>query len=85
MTVTIATTNKCKYDQAFTEALGVPAEQLNDSLEYDSTPGWDSVGHMTLMASLESVFDIMMETDDIIAFGSYQKGRDILAKYDIQF
>jgi hypothetical protein len=37
------------------------------------------------MAALETEFDIMMETDDIIAFSSYLQGLEILAKYGIQF
>ena len=47
---------------------------------------WDSVGHMTLMAALEDAFDIMMETDDIIDFNSYEKGKETLAKnYGVEF
>jgi acyl carrier protein len=46
-------------------------------------PEWDSVGHMGMIAGLESAFDIMMETDDIIDFGSYTKGIELLAKYNV--
>ena len=45
----------------------------------------DSVGHMSLMAALETEFDIMMDTEDIIDFSSYPKGMQILAKYKIAF
>jgi hypothetical protein len=40
---------------------------------------------MSLMAALETEFDIMMETDDIIDFSSYLKGIEILSKYEIKF
>jgi len=30
------------------------------------TPGWDSVAHMRLVAEIESAFDIMMDTEDVI-------------------
>jgi hypothetical protein len=40
---------------------------------------------MSLMAALETEFDIMMETDDIIDFSSYAKGMEILSKYEVQF
>ena len=46
---------------------------------------WDSVGHMTLIAALEDTFDIMMETDDIVDFSSFEKGKEILEKYGIKF
>jgi hypothetical protein len=39
---------------------------------------------MAMMASLESAFDIMMDTEDIIGFSSYLKGTEILAKYGVQ-
>jgi hypothetical protein len=38
---------------------------------------------MGMVAALEEAFDIMLETDDIIDFGSYTKGIEILAKYDV--
>jgi acyl carrier protein len=66
-------------------ALKLQPQDLNDNLIYNSVAAWDSVGHMSLMAALETEFDIMMETDDIIDFSSYPKGMEILAKYEIQF
>ncbi len=47
-------------------------------------PAWDSIGHMSLVAALEEAFDIMMDTDDIIDLSSYEKGKEILKKYDIE-
>ena len=78
-------TNLEKYSQAFCESFQVTNEQL-DSLVYQGVESWDSVGHMTLIASLEDAFDIMMETDDIIDLSSFEKGKQILAeKYDVEF
>ena len=39
---------------------------------------------MTLMAALEDAFDIMLDTDDIIDFSSFQKGKEILKKYEVE-
>ena len=78
-------TNTEKYTNAFVEALGVKEEQV-EGLEYQAVTEWDSVGHMTLIAALEAAFDIMMDTDDIIDFSSYEKGKEILASnYEVQF
>jgi acyl carrier protein len=77
-------TNKEKYDKVFMEALNLQPQDLNDGLIYNSVAAWDSVGHMSMMAALETEFDIMMETDDIIDFSSYLKGMEIVAKYEIQ-
>jgi acyl carrier protein len=76
-------TNREKYDQVFIESFSVTAEQLNEGLVYQSVQQWDSIGHMGMVAALEEAFDIMLETDDIIDFGSYTKGIEILAKYDV--
>ena len=75
--------NKQKYDQAFIESFSISESVLGDDLEYNSIPEWDSVGHMSLIAELEEVFDIMMEMDDIIDFSSYKKGFELIAKYEI--
>ena len=71
-----------KYNKAFMEALNVSKEQLAD-LKYTDVPGWDSVGHMGLIAMLEDAFEIMMDTDDIIDLSSYEKGKEILRKYNV--
>ena len=76
-------TNKEKYDQVFMECFMVDQGALNENLVYQSIDAWDSVGHMTMIVALEEAFNIMMETDDIIDFGSYTRGAEILANYDI--
>ncbi len=78
-------TNLQKYNKTFVETLEVSEDQL-PGLKYQSVELWDSVGHMTLMAAIEDAFDIMMETDDIVDFSSYEKGKEILSKnYNVEF
>lgn len=77
-------TNLEKYNNVFCENLQITKDKLT-GLEYQSVELWDSVGHMTLVASLEDAFDIMLDTDDIIDLSSYEKGMEILKKYDIEF
>ncbi len=76
--------NQEKYNQAFMENFSIEASKLNAELEYNTIPEWDSVGHMSLIASLEEAFEIMLETDDVIDFSSYNKGKEILKKYKIE-
>ena len=73
-----------KYRNAFVECLDVEEYKITDSLEYEVIPEWDSVGHMSLVACIEEAFDIMMETEDIIDFNSFQKGIELLKKYDVE-
>ena len=77
-------TNLEKYNKVFCESLEISEEKLA-GLKYQDVETWDSVGHMNLMAELEDAFDIMMETDDIVDFSSYEKGKEILAKYGVEF
>ena len=39
---------------------------------------------MGLIAGLEESFDIELETDDIIDFSSFNKGKEILKKYGVE-
>ena len=75
-------TNLEKYNNAFMKAFQIEADQL-PGLEYQGITAWDSVGHMQLIAELEDAFDIMMDTDDIIDLSSYEKGKEIMAKYEV--
>jgi acyl carrier protein len=72
-----------KYNKAFCDAFEIQESQLN-GLQYQGVELWDSVGHMTLVANIEDAFDIMMETDDIVDFSSYEKGKELLKKYNVE-
>ena len=75
-----------KYNKVFMDTFEIKEEQLA-GLKYQAIDAWDSVGHMSLIAALEEAFDIMMDTDDIIDFSSYEKGKELLSKdeYGIVF
>lgn len=75
-------TNKEKYNKAFIEALDIEENQF-EGLVYQGVPSWDSVGHMGLISEIEDAFDVQFETDDIVDFGSYKKGIELLKKYDV--
>lgn len=69
---------------AFGEALGIDEASTNwDELTYRGIPEWDSVAHMQLVGDIEDIFDIMLETDDVIGMNSYTVAKQILAKYGV--
>jgi acyl carrier protein len=72
-----------KYDKVFIKSFKIKKEKLK-KLKYNSIPQWDSVGHMTMIGTLEETFKITMEMDDIIDFSSYEFGKKILKKYKIK-
>jgi acyl carrier protein len=72
------------YINAFIEAFEVDKNSVYE-LKYESIPEWDSVGHMVLMAALEEGFNIMIDMEDIIDFSGFDKGQELLKKYEVTF
>jgi acyl carrier protein len=72
-----------KYNNAFIEGLDIGSDIKLDKLKFNEIEEWDSIGHMSLMSAIEEVFDITIETDDIVDFSSYEKGKEILKKYKV--
>ena len=77
--------NKANLYQAFATSLNIPLDMVSDELTYNTIPEWDSTAHMMLIAEIEAVFDVMLDTDDIIDMSSVAKAMEILAKYDLEF
>lgn len=74
---------RTKIQNAFIEGLGVSNSEEFESLAYGENEHWDSVAHMNLVACLETEFDIMLETDDVIGMSSYKVAIEILGKYGV--
>ena len=74
--------NSEKYSKIFEKSFSINKSKLK-KLKYQSIPQWDSVGHMHMISSLEKVFKISMDMDDIINLNSFEKGKKILKKYEI--
>ncbi len=77
--------NEAKLRRAFARGLNMAESDVSEALQYRTTHGWDSLAHMSLVASLDSTFEIMLDIDDILDLSSYDKARGILGKYGVQF
>jgi acyl carrier protein len=77
--------NSEKLINSFSEALGIDASTVSDSLEYQSIPEWDSISHMILISQIEEDFEVSIDTDDVIDMSSVAKAKEILSKYYIVF
>lgn len=75
-------TNLENYVNAFATIFDIKPEETN-GLKYQDIEAWDSVGHMGLIAAIEETFNIMMDPDDIVDFSSFEKGKELLKKYNI--
>lgn len=77
--------NQEKLVQAFSDALMINSEIVNNDLEYLSIPEWDSISHMVLISELEAQFSISLQTDDVIDMSSFAKAIEILEKHGVDF
>lgn len=77
--------NYITYKNIFQNVFGVDAESLNEKFTFASVEKWDSLTHLTLISELETAFDVMFETEDILQFGGFLNGIEILKRYGIDF
>lgn len=74
-----------KLIAVFREALALSPDVEVEKLTYNTIKSWNSIGHMTLVAALESEFNIMLDTDDVLDMSSFDKSVQILGKHGIVF
>jgi acyl carrier protein len=77
--------NESRLKKCFADSLGLQVDQIVDGLAYNSVKQWDSVAHMALVAALEGEFNVMLDTDEIIALSTVAVARDILRKHGVTF
>ena len=75
--------NVQKIKNIYMELFKLEDKDVVDDLSYNEIPQWDSTGHMALIAEIEEVFDIMLDTEDILDMSSFAKAKEIIGKYGI--
>lgn len=76
--------NKKIYEDIFIKVFGISPDQLNEKFTFLDVAEWDSVAHLSLISELEDAFDIMFDTEDILHYGSYLNGIEILKRYGVE-
>ena len=71
--------------ESFRTALDLPADAPVDDLQYQDNEKWDSLAHMSLVATIEDEFSVMIDTDDVINMSSFAEAVKILGKYGVAF
>jgi acyl carrier protein len=71
--------------KSFADALQIEESIISDDLKYQSIVEWDSIAHMVLINEIETNFNLIIETDDVIDMSSVSKAKEILSKYNINF
>ena len=77
-------TNLEKYNDIFVQVFGADVAQLGDNYTKETVPAWDSVHQLNIISLMEETFDLMLDPEDIMACTSYNAGKEILAKNDIE-
>lgn len=73
-----------KYNQIFVEVFGVSIDQLGENFSKETVSEWDSVHQLSIISGMEEAFDLMLDPEDIMACTSYNAGKEILAKNNIE-
>ncbi|MBO3743731.1 acyl carrier protein [Actinoplanes flavus] len=68
---------------AFRTALNLPADAPVDDLRYQDNEKWDSLAHMSLVATIEDEFSVMLDTDDVINMSGFAEAVRILGEYGV--
>jgi acyl carrier protein len=53
---------------------------LADEMGFNDIPGWDSLGHVSLITELEDRFGISLGMDDIVMIDSLKAAREVVAR-----
>ena len=75
--------NNERLKKCFEEALALPSGAVVEALAYQVHSSWDSVGHMRLIAAIETAFGIMFSTDEILALSDFDKACEIVGGHGV--
>jgi len=72
--------SKEKFKRVFTQVFDLPPDQINIDLTQNEVAKWDSLAQIELVVSLEEVFNINLQLEEIILMNSVKSIADILQK-----
>jgi len=75
------TTIEARLEGLFKDVLEIQGDIRTDELKYNAYPKWNSLAHMSLVAAIETEFDCILETDDILGMSSFDAAVDIVRRH----
>ena len=66
------------------QAFGVEPDSIEESSSPETVEGWDSMGHLNLIAALEKRFNISIDIGDAMEMVSVAQIRTILLDYGVR-
>jgi len=71
-------------EEIVSSVFGVERDTVDDKSSPASVEGWDSMGHVNLVAALEQAFNVSIDIDDVMEMGDVQKIKKILLTYGVR-
>jgi acyl carrier protein len=72
-----------RLQKLFIQVLELSSEENVEDIKYRDTKSWDSVGHMRLVAAIETEFGIFMETEQILDMSTFDIALGIVKAHGI--
>ena len=63
---------------------GVEADGLDATSSPETVEGWDSMGHLNLIAAVEQDFNVSIDIGDVMEMVSIKRIREILLDYGVR-
>ena len=71
-------------EDVIARVFGVDPDSLEPTSSPESVEGWDSMGHLNLIAALEKAFDVSIDIGDAMEMVSVKRIREILLDYGVR-
>jgi acyl carrier protein len=71
-------------EEVVARVFGVDPGSLDSSSSPESVQGWDSMGHLNLVAALEAGFGVSIDIGDAMEMVSVKRIREILLDYGVR-
>jgi acyl carrier protein len=71
-------------EEIVARVFGAEPASLGASSSPESVEGWDSMGHLNLIASLEKDFNVSIDIGDAMEMVSVKRIREILLDYGVR-
>jgi acyl carrier protein len=72
---------KDRVIKTFSEIFNVDAQQIKLTDTMEDIESWDSIGHLQLIMSIEAVFGIKLNMEEVVQINSVEKCVDVVSKH----
>ena len=71
-------------DALIARVLGISARDVDEELEFQSIPQWDSLNHLNLITALETACDVEIDGETIVELGTVEAIRAFVRRHGLR-